>query len=233
MDESIEEIKTAAELRELLGPAMARALTKDRAELHPVQEQWLRASPFCLLATSAKDGSCDVSPRGDPHGFTLVLDRKTLALPERPGNRRADSLSNLLGNPHVGLIYLVPGRDETLRVNGRARLVKSAPFFDAMVVQGHRPKLAIVVEIEQVFFHCAKAFMRSELWQPQSWRPERLPSYAEISYALQSTGTTLEVLQSYYGPSYAERLYKDGGVAADPPASLGPREPPATEPQEP
>jgi hypothetical protein len=102
-----------------------------------------------------------------------------------------------------------------------------------MVVQGHRPKLAIVVEIEQVFFHCAKAFMRSELWQPQSWRPERLPSYAEISYALQSTGTTLEVLQSYYGPSYAERLYKDGGVAADPPASLGPREPPATEPQEP
>lgn len=217
--DALVEITSAKELRELLGEPMARAVTKDRTELHEVHEQWLRASPFCLLATSAPDGTCDVSPRGDPPGFALVLDAKTLALPERPGNRRADSLSNLLGNPHVGLIFLVPGRDETLRVNGRARLVRQAPFFDRMLVKGHRPKLAIVVEIEQVFFHCAKAFMRSELWKSESWQPEELPSYAELSFALQSSGTTLEDLRRYYGPSYAEKLYKDGGVAADPPAS--------------
>src|SRR6266540_249320 len=139
------EITSADELTELLGAPMGRALTKERARLHDHDKEWLANSPFCLVATSAADGTCDVSPKGDPEGFTLVLDDTTIALPERPGNRRADGFHNILSNPHVGLLYLVPGRGETLRINGRARLVRDAPFFDRMLVNGHRPVLALVV----------------------------------------------------------------------------------------
>jgi uncharacterized protein len=213
------EVTSAEELRELLGPAMQRAATKDRTALHPLQRKWLDASPFCLIATSAPDGSCDVSPKGDPPGFTLVLDDHTIAIPDRPGNRRADGFHNVLGNPRVGLIYLIPGRADTLRINGHARLLCDAPFFDRMVVNGHRPKLALLVEIEQVFFHCPKAFMRSQLWRPESWTPDAVPSHPEISYALQSSGTTLEQLQRYYGPAYAERLYNEAAPGTDPPAA--------------
>ena len=106
-------------------------------------------------------------------------------MPERPGNRRADGWVNVLSNPHVGLIFLVPGRTDTLRVNGRARLVSDAPFFDDMVVKGHRPLLALVVEIEQVFHHCAKAFLRSQLWDPESWGGHDLPTRAVIARTLE------------------------------------------------
>jgi PPOX class probable FMN-dependent enzyme len=201
------EITSAAELRELLGAVMPRAATKDRALLHERDKEWLAASPFCLLATSGADGTCDVSPKGDPPGFTLVVDDRTIAIPDRPGNRRADGFANVLANPHVGLVYLVPGRGETLRINGRARLLRDAPFFDRMVVKGHRPHLALVVEIEQIFFHCAKAFMRSSLWKPETWNPGALPSNACIVKSVQETEETLEELEEYYGPRYADRLY--------------------------
>ncbi|HKN53224.1 MAG TPA: pyridoxamine 5'-phosphate oxidase family protein [Amycolatopsis sp.] len=138
-------------------------------------------SPFVLLATSAPDGSCDVSPRGDPPGSVLVLDEHTLVLADRPGNKLLDSFRNILGNPHAGLLFLVPGMNETLRVNGRATLVSEAPFFDDLVVQGKRPRLAVVVEVEQLYIHCAKAFLRSSLWKPETW-PDRgtLPSMGTI-----------------------------------------------------
>jgi PPOX class probable FMN-dependent enzyme len=182
-------------------------VNKDRVRLHARDREWLAMSPFCLIATAGTDGSCDVSPKGDPPGFTLVLDDTTLAIPERPGNRRADGFHNVLSNPHVGLIYVVPGRTDTLRINGRARLVRDAPFFDRLVVKGHRPKLALVVEIEQIFFHCAKAFMRSALWQPETWQPESLPSRAALVKDTQPTESTLEELEKYYGPEYAKQLY--------------------------
>ncbi|HEX3760699.1 MAG TPA: pyridoxamine 5'-phosphate oxidase family protein, partial [Kofleriaceae bacterium] len=200
------EITSEAELREMLGPPMTRAATKDRVRLHPRDLEWLAASPLCLVATASVDGSCDVSPKGDPPGFTLVLDDTTIAIPERAGNRRADGFRNVLVNPHVGLIYLIPGRGDTLRINGRARLVRDATFFDRMIVKGHRPLLALVVEVEQIFFHCAKAFMRSELWQPATWRPDVVPSYAELIKAVQHTPETLEELQRYFGPDYAKLL---------------------------
>ena len=205
--DSLVEISSEAELRELLGTPMPRAVTKERVRLHDRDKDWLTASPFCLVATSAADGTCDVSPKGDPPGFTLVLDDATIALPERPGNRRADGFRNILSNPHVGLIYLVPGRKETLRINGRARLIRDAPFFDDMIVKGHRPQLAIVVEIEQIFFHCMKAFLRSKLWEPQTWAPDAFPSHAQLVKSIQPTDETLEELESYYGPSYAKHLY--------------------------
>jgi PPOX class probable FMN-dependent enzyme len=201
------EITSEAELRELIGPATERAVTKERTRLLDIDRQWLAASPFCLVATSDADGNCDVSPKGDPAGFTHVLDDATIAIPERPGNRRADGYHNILCNPHVGLIFFIPGRGDTLRINGRARLVRDAPYFDTMVVKGHRPLLAVEVAVEQVFFHCAKAFLRSQLWKPETWQPGALPAHAQIIKSVQETPETLEELVAYYGPSYEERLY--------------------------
>ncbi|MFB4319502.1 pyridoxamine 5'-phosphate oxidase family protein [Actinomadura sp. 21ATH] len=202
------EITSEAELRELLGAPMPRALAKERARLHERDREWLSLSPFCLIATSDAEGNCDASPKGDPPGFTKVLDDTTIAVPERPGNRRADGYRNILANPRAGLIYLIPGRGETLRINGRARLVREAPFFDDMVVKGHRPILALVVEIEQIFFHCAKALMRSSLWKPETWEPDALPSHARLVKDTQKTEESVEELERYYGEAYKEKLYK-------------------------
>jgi uncharacterized protein len=205
----MDEVTSEAELRELLGEPAPAALTKERSSLHELDRAWLAASPFCLVATSAADGGCDVSPKGDPPGFTLVLNDTTIALPERPGNRRADGFTNLLSNPHGGLIFFVPGRGDTLRINGRARLVRDAPFFDRLVVRGHRPVLAVVVEIEQVFHHCAKAFLRSGLWDPQTWDPDAVPARATIAQTFERPRASLADLERYYGPDYAERLYRE------------------------
>lgn len=201
------EVTTDDELTSLLGAPSARAAGKERQRLDDLDRQWLAASPLCLVATAGPDGTCDVSPKGDPPGSTLVLDETTLVLAERPGNRRADGFHNVLANPRVGLLFLVPGRGDTLRVNGRARLVRAAPFLDELTVAGQRPVLAMVVEIEQVFFHCAKAFMRSRLWQPETWEPAALPSRARIAQALERPGDSVEELERYYGPSYAANLY--------------------------
>lgn len=201
------EVTSEDELRELVGEAHQYALNKVRTSLHAIDREWLARSPLCFVATTGADGSCDVSPKGDPAGFAKVLDDRTLALPERPGNRRVDGFRNILSNPRAGLVFLVPGRGDTLRVNGRARIVREAPFFDDMVVKGNRPKLALVVEIEEVFYHCPKAFLRSGAWNPESWQPDALPSKARISKALERTEDSLEFLKEYYGSSYAEKLY--------------------------
>ena len=124
------EVTDEAALRELLGTPSGGAVSKERTALHELDRQWIAASPFLLMATSGADGTCDVSPKGDPAGFVHVLDDTTIAMPERPGNKRADGWVNVLANPHVGLIFVVPGRADTLRVNGRARLVSEAPFLD-------------------------------------------------------------------------------------------------------
>src|SRR4051795_10123931 len=163
------DVKSEDELRDLLGEVQPAALAKERSRLHDLDRAWLAASPLCLVATADAEGNCDVSPKGDPPGFTLVLDDRTIAIPERAGNRRADGYRNILANPHVGLIYLLPGRTDTLRINGRARLVTDGDLLDRMVVKGHRPVLAVVVEIDQVFHHCGKAFLRSRLWEPATW----------------------------------------------------------------
>jgi PPOX class probable FMN-dependent enzyme len=202
------EITSEAELRELLGEPTPRAVAKDRPRLHARDREWLSLSPFCLIATSDADGNCDVSPKGDPPGFAAVLDDTTIAVPERPGNRRADGYRNILANPHAGLIFLIPGRGETLRINGRARLVRDAPYFDDMVVKGHRPIMALVVEIEQIFFHCAKALMRSSLWKPESWDPDALPSHARLVKEVHRVEESVEDLERYYGTVYSEKLYK-------------------------
>ncbi|GIJ23454.1 pyridoxamine 5'-phosphate oxidase family protein [Micromonospora lutea] len=201
------EITSTAELSELLGTPAPRVAAKERTRLHERDRQWLAASPFCLVATAGADGTCDVSPKGDPAGFALVLDDRTIAIPERPGNKRADGYRNILANPHVGLIFFIPGRTDTLRINGRARLLRDAQWFDEMVVKGHRPVLAVMVEIEQIFYHCAKAFLRSQLWQPETWPQDPLPSRARLIKEVEAPAETLADLERHYGPQYAATLY--------------------------
>jgi PPOX class probable FMN-dependent enzyme len=202
------EITSIADLESVVGTPLPAAAEKVRARLDPIDRMWLAHSPFCMIATSDAEGRLDVSPKGDPAGFAHVIDDGTLAIPERPGNRRVDGYRNVLANPHVGLIFLVPGRSDTLRVNGRARLLRDAPYFDAMVVKGHRPVLALEVAVEEVFYHCAKAFLRSALWKPETWDAEAVPSRARIAKSLERPDTPLEELEAYYGPAYAEKLYR-------------------------
>jgi hypothetical protein len=204
------EITTGAELRELLGEPAGRAVTKERTRLHEIDRKWLAASPFCVIATSDEFGNCDASPKGDPAGHLIhVLDDTTIAIAERPGNKRADGYLNILANPHVGVLSLIPGRTETLRINGRAKLLRDAPFFDQLIVRGHKPILALVVDIEQIFFHCAKSMLRSELWRPETWQPEALPRHAVLAKAVQPTPETLDELDEYYAPeNYSKKLYQ-------------------------
>jgi uncharacterized protein len=181
VDATLTTIRDEEELRRLLGEPsdLVRAKVGDR--LNDLTRQFVDRSPFVLLATSAPDGTCDVSPRGDPPGFVRVLDERTLLLPERPGNRLADSLRNILGNPKVGLLFVVPGVGDTLRVNGRAALVTDEDLLASSAVEGKVPKLGILVDVEEVFTHCSKAFLRSQLWDPSRFvERSELPSSGEI-----------------------------------------------------
>jgi uncharacterized protein len=200
-------IETTEELRALLGEPTGRSVTKERTRLHEIDRQWLAASPFCVLATSDAQGRCDASPKGDPAGHLIhVLDDTTIAIAERPGNKRADGYLNILANPHVGILSVIPGRTETLRINGRATLVRDAPFFDELAVRGQRPILALVVDIEQIFFHCAKSLLRANLWKTETWRPGALPRHAVLVKALQNTQETLAELDEHYAPENYEKL---------------------------
>jgi hypothetical protein len=174
-------ITDASQLRDVFGWPSERSLNKQIDRLDPHCRAIIAKSPFLLLGTSDATGRCDVSPKGDYPGFVRVLDEKTIAIPDLPGNNRLDTLTNMLNNPQVGLIFMVPGMNETLRVNGKVRLVRDADLLESMAFQGKVPKLAIVVDIQEVFSHCPKAFMRSKLWAVESQidRSE-LPSFAEI-----------------------------------------------------
>ncbi|UBU17439.1 pyridoxamine 5'-phosphate oxidase family protein [Nonomuraea gerenzanensis] len=178
----IRTVTTEAELREIVKEPQQTIWDKDIARIDEHARTIIAHSPFVLLATSNTDGTCDVSPRGDPAGSVLVLDDQRLALADRPGNHRVDSLRNVLLNPHVGLLFIVPGMNETLRVNGRATIVSDAPFFDDLTVKGKRPRLGLLVEVEELYMHCAKAFLRSSLWDPATW-PDRksLPTLGQIA----------------------------------------------------
>jgi PPOX class probable FMN-dependent enzyme len=178
----IRTVTTEAELRAIVTEPPRSIWDKDIARIDEHARTIIAHSPLVLLATAGPEGSCDVSPRGDPAGSVLVLDDHRLVLADRPGNHRLDSIRNVLHNPRVGLLFLVPGMNETLRVNGRAAIVSDAPFFDDLAVRGKRPRLALLVEVEELYMHCAKAFLRSALWQPETW-PDRadLPTLGRIA----------------------------------------------------
>ena len=175
-----ERVVTPAELRAVIGPPVERSVRKEIARLDAHCRSLIAASPFVLVASSDSRGRCDVSPKGDPAGFVQVLDDETLAIPDRPGNRRADTFSNVLENPHVGLVFLIPGKLETLRVNGRASIVTTTALRERMAVGGKVPALVLVVAVEQAFIHCGKCMIRSGLWDHAAWADtSALPSQAQ------------------------------------------------------
>ncbi|UXA18701.1 pyridoxamine 5'-phosphate oxidase family protein [Mycobacterium sp. SMC-4] len=174
------EVTTAEELREIVGHPNQLVADKVKERLGPAHQLWLAHSPLGFVATTDAAGRVDVSPKGDPAGFVHVIDEKTIAIPERPGNRRVDGYLNVLQRPRVGTLFVIPGRGDTLRINGSARVLADADYFDAMTVRGKRPILALEVGVEEVFFHCSKAFLRSDAWQPDSWDPAAVPSAAQL-----------------------------------------------------
>jgi hypothetical protein len=174
-------VTSPAELRAIFGAPGERAVLKERARLDEHTRDFIARSPFVLLATANAAGRCDVSPKGDAPGFVLALDDRHLVVPDRPGNNRLDGLTNIVENPHVGMIFLIPGREDTLRVNGRACIARDGEILARLEVQGKRPTVAIGVEVEECFLHCAKAFKRSGLWDRDRWPDVAgLPSMARM-----------------------------------------------------
>lgn len=198
-----------AELRQLLGEPSELVLRKQLAALDGHCRAFIALSPFLLLGTTGRDGWGDVSPRGDAPGFVCVLDETTLLIPDRPGNKRVDSLRNILQTGSVGLLFLIPGVEETLRVNGRAWLVRDPHLLEPMTVQGKRPLLAIGVQVAECYLQCAKALKRSHLWQTEQWPAVgALPSLAQMLMdQIQPPHTTLADLEAAIAESYAKRLY--------------------------
>ena len=154
-------------LRETLGEPTELVRKKIAGRLNPLTRQFVERSPFVVVATGRPDGGLDVSPRGDPAGFVRILDERTLLLPDRPGNKLADSLTNLLADDRIALLFLIPGVNDTFRVNGRARIVDDPELLAASAVEGKAPQLGIVVEIEEAYTQCPKALLRSELWNSE------------------------------------------------------------------
>ena len=176
-------IATEQDLRAIVGVPGARSLQKERRSLDVHTRAFIAKSPFLLMATADAEGRCDVSPKGDAAGFVQVLDDRRLVIPERPGNKRLDGMLNIMVNPHVGLIFLVPGREETLRVNGKAWITRDGQLLERCIAQGKVPLVAIGVEVEQCFLHCPKAFIRSRLWHQEVWPAAgALPSMACVLF---------------------------------------------------
>ena len=160
-------ITSLEQLRTVLDMPSEPALKKDVGKIDDACRWFIERAPFVFIATSNAEGQCDVSPKGDIPGFVQVLDDETLVLPDRPGNNRADSISNIIANPHIGMIFVVPGADWTLRVNGRAEIVRDADVLERCAVSGKAPKLGIAVHVEEAYMHCPKCIIRSNLWDPE------------------------------------------------------------------
>jgi hypothetical protein len=180
-------------LRAMFPAQTTLAVHKVQGSLDKYAQAFIKRSPFLCIGTQDLSGKADVSPRGDPVGFVKILDPQTLAIPDRPGNNRLDSLVNILANPSVGLLFIIPGFDDTLRVSGQASLVTDPQILATMIVNERVPKLAIVVKVSEVFMHCAKAFRRSHLWDPDHFQDRaEMASLSKIILD-QTTGAPADV----------------------------------------
>ena len=202
-------VTTEEGLREVAGRPGARAVQKERSRLDEHCRAFIARSPFLLVATSGADGRCDVSPKGDAPGFVLVLDEHRLVIPDRPGNKRFDGMKNLLSNPHIALIFIVPGREETLRVNGRAWITRDSALLDRCTAHGRTPLLGIGVDVEESFMHCPKAFIRSKLWEVDQWpSADALPSFACVLFdQVKPADVTLQDYERDIQEGNTKRLY--------------------------
>jgi uncharacterized protein len=209
MDSRFSEVITSeADLRALVGYPSERAAGKVMPQLDEHTRAFIAKSPFLLIASADGQGGLDISPKGDPAGFVHILDDTTLAIPDRPGNRRADTFGNLLQNPKIGLLFLMPGKQETLRVSGEAQLVRDSWLREQMTLNGNTPQLAVVVHIHEVFFHCPKCMIRSGLWEPGQWPDVAdVPSLGLALHRQVKFPGTPEELQAAIDKDVRERLY--------------------------
>jgi PPOX class probable FMN-dependent enzyme len=202
-------IRDEQELREIVGNPTETVLSKLADHLNELTRQFIERSPYVCLATVAPDGGLDVSPRGDPAGFVRILDECTLLIPDRPGNRIADALTNLLADPRIALLFLIPGVGDTFRVNGRAVITDDAELLAPCAVEGRAPKLGLLITIEQAYTQCSKASMRSDVWNPEKHiERSALPSSGAILRSL----TSPEFDADEYDHERAERYARREGM---------------------
>ncbi|MBT2682232.1 pyridoxamine 5'-phosphate oxidase family protein [Bacillus sp. ISL-37] len=201
--------KEFEEFRSAIGNPSQRAANKVISFVDDHCRNFISKSPFLSLSTSHISGKCDVSPRGDAPGFVTVLDEKYLFIPERPGNRRMDSVHNIITNPNIGLLFLIPGLGETLRINGKAYISRDPELLENSAVNGKAPLIGILVEVEECYAHCAKAFIRSELWKPDTWlEKETLPSVPSMLVAHSKIpNVSAEQVAEELKEGYTNRLY--------------------------
>ncbi len=201
-------VSSEAELRDVIGAPSGKVDAKVISFIDDLAAAFIAQSPFVLIASANAAGEMDVSPKGDPAGFVRVLDEKTLAIPDRVGNRRLDTFRNVVQNPRVGLIFLVPGVAHTLRVSGKAIIVRDRALRESMAVKGKLPDHVLVVEVERVLSHCAKCMVRSHLWQPEAWPDAAgVPTLAEILVAHAGLAETVDEVHTFLEKDAREQLY--------------------------
>ena len=207
-DRFAEVLTSEAEVRAILGAPGPVALRKALDHLNEPHQRIIQRSSFVLISSCDSKGMMDISPKGDPEGFVRILDPKTLAIPDRPGNRRADTLINLLTNDRVAVLFLVPGKGETLRVSGRGIVVRDPSLRETMTFQGKTPELAIVLEVEEAFSHCPKCVIRSHLWSPDQWPDHTdLPTHAEALHLASKVEMPVSQFAAIVEKDFSERLY--------------------------
>jgi PPOX class probable FMN-dependent enzyme len=202
-------IADSVELRDVIGAPNPGSLNKEMSCLDELCRRFIALSPILFVSTVGADGRADISPRGDVPGFARILDDRTIAIPDRPGNRRVDTMSNILANPSdsVGLVFLVPGVDEVMRASGRATISRDPALLAAMAVEGKKPKLAIVISLDEVFFHCGKALKRAGLWDPTRRIDQAsFPSYAQVIHK-RRPHEPLEKIEKFIADNYRDELY--------------------------
>jgi uncharacterized protein len=201
-------VTSVEELRELYRPPGEGAVRKQIDRLDDNCRSFIAHAPFVLIGTADADGTCDVSPKGGPPGFVTVLDDRHLAIPDLPGNNRIDSMHNLVTNEGIGLLFVIPGLEETLRVNGRGWIVRDEGVLDRCVVQERRPHVVIGVEVEAAYIHCAKSFRRAAMWQPESW-PDRsdMPTIACMLRDHTSSTLSAQEIEAGLERGYAKTLW--------------------------
>lgn len=203
-------VTTAEEVLATLGEPMESQVRKviDHIDVHC--RAWIERSPFVVISTASAAGAVDVSPRGDPPGFVRVLDPKTLAVPDRPGNHRGDTFLNVLESPHVGLMFIVPKRREVVRVSGTAVIVKDGSLLESMAVGGKVPTLALVVQVREAMFHCGKSMIRSHMWEPDLWGPvDGLPTYGRALVDHGQLERSVEDMERATDLNEQDRLYDE------------------------
>ena len=201
-------VSTNAEIREVLGEVLYSQDTKCINHIDAHCRTWIERSTFVVLSTINKSGQVDVAPKGDPSGSWKVLDPHTIAIPDRLGNNRADTFTNILDNPRIGLMFVVPNRREVVRVSGAALIVKDPDLLETMTVKGKPPNFAIIVQVEEAMFHCGKSMIRSNLWNPDKWESiEGLPSYGQALVDHGKLSISVEEMQEGVEQNAVESLY--------------------------